>query len=425
MNPAGIAFAEIRIHYNYRAKDLEGRRAMRILMLHNRYQVRGGEDESADFEAALLRRHGHEVDLMLFENAEIRRQCLLGVGLGAVWSRAAYDRVKRRLSEKAYDLVHIQNFFPLLSPAAHYAGKAARKPVVQGLRNYRLICLNSLLFRAGRPCEDCLHHRIPWPGVVHGCYRGSRRGSLAVAMMLSVHRLLGTWTRRVDCFYTLSAFARDKLIAGGVSREKLLVKPNLIFPDPGEGGGPRKGVFTAGRLVAEKGIGTLLGAWQAMPEPIPLAVAGEGPLASAIEDASTRMPWMQYLGRIDQAEVCERMGRARVVVFPTEVYEVFGRTIVEAFAKGTPVIASDRGASRELVGDHRTGLLFEPGNPADLAEKVRWAWAHPREMGEMGRRARKEYEEKFSLRINHIKLMEIYNRAIENNRLSSRTAPRA
>jgi len=392
---------------------------MRILMLHNRYLVRGGEDESADLEAALLRQYGHEVDLMLFENTDIPRRNLLGVGLGAVWSRSAYRRVAQQLSEKEYDIVHVQNFFPLISPSAHYAGKAANKPVVQALRNYRLVCLNVLLYRSGHICEDCLRQPVPWPGVIHGCYRSSRRGSLAVAAMVTAHRFLGTWRNQVDCFYTLSEFAKDKLIAGGISADRLLVKPNLIYPDPGESHQKREYAFLAGRLVKEKGIPTVLAAWDKIPDPIPLRIAGEGPWSSRIDDAARRMPWVENLGRVDHSEVCEEMGRARFVIFPTEWFEVFSRIIVEAFAKGTPIIASNVGSVKELVTDHRNGLLFEPGNSGDLAEKTRWAWTHPQEMAAMGRQARKDYEASFSSEINYAKLMDIYHRAMENSRQNS------
>jgi glycosyltransferase involved in cell wall biosynthesis len=396
---------------------------MRILMLHDRYQVRGGEDESTDHEAALLRQFGHEVDLMFFDNKDIARRSLLGVGWGAVWSRAAYRRVAQKLSEKDYDIVHVQNFFPLISPAAHYASKAANKPVVQALRNYRLICLNGLLFRAGHICEDCLHQLIPWPGVIHGCYRSSRRGSLAVAAMVTAHRILGTWRNQVDCFYTPSEFAKDKLIEGGFPGNKIFVKTNLIFPDPGESREEREYAFMAGRLVAEKGVPTVLASWEKLSDPIPLKITGEGPWSSRIDDTARRMPWVENLGRVPNSKVCEWMGRARFVIFPTATYEVFGRIIVEAFAKGTPIIASDVGAVKELLADHRNGLLFEPGNSEDLAEKVRWAWTHPREMSEMGKQARKDYEDKYSPNINYLKLMDIYDRALEHGRQKSANKP--
>jgi glycosyltransferase involved in cell wall biosynthesis len=384
-------------------------------MLHNRYQIRGGEDESADLEAALLRQYGHDVDLMLFDNKDIERRNLLAVGLEAIWSQAAYRRVKKQLSETEYDLVHIQNFFPLISPSVYYAAKASKKPVVQALRNYRLVCPNGLLFRAGNPCEDCLREAVPWPGVAHRCYRSSLCGSLAVAIMLTVHRMLGTWRNKVDSYYTLTEFAKSKLVKGGILSGKIFIKPNLVHPDPQTGKGSRKYAFLAGRLVEEKGIIVVLDAWSQCKDRIPLMIAGEGPLAAQVEAASQRMPWITNLSKIPNVEVHDWMGGARFVVFPSELYEAFSRVIVEAYAKGTPVIAANIGSTKELVEDSRTGLLFEAGDSADLARKVEWAWNHPKQMAAMGEQARKDYEEKYSVKVNYERLMQIYHQAIENN----------
>jgi len=389
---------------------------LRILMLHNRYRIRGGEDESTDLEAALLRQYGHDVDLLLFDNKDITRRNLLAVGLGSVWSQAAYRKVKKQLSEKEYDLVHIQNFFPLISPSVYYAAKAAQKTVVQALRNYRLVCPNGLLFRAGIPCEDCLRKAVPWPGVVHRCYRYSLCGSISVAAMLTIHRMLGTWRNKVDGYYTLTEFAKNKLLQGGICGERLSIKPNLVHPDPSVGSGPREYGFLAGRLVEEKGILVVLEAWSQCKDQIPLMIAGEGPLDSEVGAASQRMPWITHLNKIPNVKVHELMGEARFVVFPSELYEAFSRVIVEAYAKGTPVIAANIGSTKELVEDSRNGLLFEVGNSADLARKVQWAWTHPKEMAVMGEQARKDYEEKYSTEANYKRLIEIYRRAIENNK---------
>jgi glycosyltransferase involved in cell wall biosynthesis len=390
---------------------------MRILMLHNQYQVRGGEDESADLEVALLRQYGHDVDLITFDNKVITQWNLFAIGLKAVWSHAAYLRVKKQLAEKEYDLVHIQNFFPLISPSVYYAAKAAKKPVVQALRNYRLVCLNALLFRAGNPCEDCLRQSVPWPGVVHRCYRSSLPGSVAVAAMLAVHRALGTWRTKVDIFYTLTEFAKSKLLMSGIPRGKIFVKPNLVYPDPTMGNKKGNYGFLAGRLVEEKGIMIVLDAWAQCQDHIPLMIAGEGPLSAMVEAASQRMPWITHLSTMPHEEVPDWMGEARFIVFPSELYETFSRVIVEAFAKGTPVIASNIGSTKELVEDSCNGLLFETGDSADLAREVQWAWNHPKEMADMGGQARKDYETKYSVKENYEKLMEIYQQAIENNRM--------
>ncbi len=385
-------------------------------MLHNRYQLRGGEDESTDLEVALLHARGHVVDFLEVDNRAIAGRQAWRAGLQAVWAPSSYRAVRNRLQAERFDVVHVQNFFPLLSPAVLHAARAASVPVVLALRNYRLLCPNALFFRDGRVCEDCLGRLVPWPGVLHRCYRGSRAATGAVATMLVVHRLLRTWERAVDVFIALTEFARGKFIQGGLPADRIVVKPNFVDPDPGPG--PHDGGYAlfAGRLSVEKGVRMLLAAWERLGPGIPLKIAGDGPLASEVARACERNPQIEWLGAQPLDRVHALMGAAALVIAPSEWYETFGRVIVEAYAKGTPVVASDLGAMAELVEDGRTGLRFRPGDPGDLAAKVEWAWMHRRELAEMGREARREYEEKYTAERNYEQLMAIYRMAIERAR---------
>jgi glycosyltransferase involved in cell wall biosynthesis len=389
---------------------------VKILMIHDRYLTRGGEDESTEAEIAILREHGHAVDFFEVDNQIIGQRALTIVGLETVWSEPAYKHTRERIRKNYYDIVHIQNFFPLLSPSVHYAAKAEGKPVVQSLRNYRLVCPNALFFRDDRNCEDCMGKFIPWPGILHRCYRQSVRGSATVAAMLTAHRLLRTWQRKVDVFFTLTEFARQRLIQGGLPAEKIVVKPNFIHPDPGVGTTERNYAMFVGRLVPEKGVNTMLQAWEKLNARIPLKIVGSGPLFEAKAGGEKDGSLIEWLGQQNPKTVYELLGKARFLIFPSEWYETFGRVAIEAFVKGTPVIASDIGAISQVTQDHVTGLLFHPGDPGDLAEKVNWAWEHPEELAEMGQNARREYEEKYTAEKNYAMLISIYEQAIASNR---------
>lgn len=389
---------------------------MDILVLHNRYQLRGGEDESTDLEVALLRARGHLVELLEVDNRTIAGRQAWRAGLQAVWAPSSYRAVSNRLRAERFDVVHVQNFFPLLSPAVLFAARAGGLPVVQTLRNYRLLCPNAVFFRDGHVCEDCLGKLVPWPGVLHCCYRSSRAATGAVAAMLVVHRLLRTWERTVDIFIALTEFARQKFIQGGLPADRIVVKPNFVDPDPGPGLHDGGYALFVGRLSPEKGVRTLLAAWERLGPGIPLKIAGDGPLAGEVARACERHPQIEWLGAQPLERVYALMGAAALVIAPSEWYETFGRVVVEAYAKGTTVIASDLGALAELVEDGRTGLRFRPGNPEDLAAKVEWAWTHPRELAAMGQEARREYELKYTAERNYEQLMEIYRLAIERAR---------
>jgi glycosyltransferase involved in cell wall biosynthesis len=230
--------------------------------------------------------------------------------------------------------------------------------------------------------------------------------------MITLHRALGTWNL-VDRFIALTEFARQKFIEGGFPPEKISVKPNFVHPDPGPGEGGGGYALFVGRLSPEKGLGTLLMAWERLGGKVPLKIVGDGPLAPEVQEAQKRIPGVEWLGRKAPEEVYALMGEAAFLVFPSEWYETFGRVAIEAFAKGTPVLAAHIGAVGEVTEDGRTGLHFRPGDPEDLAAKVEWFLAHPNELARMRKEARAEYEAKYTAEENYRQLMAIYQTVLE------------
>ena len=387
---------------------------MRILSVHNEYQIRGGEDESCAAEQSLLRENGHEVDVYLEHNHRLAKLNPLDLAIKTVWSQEAYQKCLYNLQQHSYDIVHVQNFFPLISPSIYYAARKAKVPVIQTLRNYRLICPNALFFKNGAVCEQCMGKPIPYPGVVRGCYRESPVASAGVATMLVVHRALKTWTKMVDLYICLTKFAREKMIEGGLPPEKIVVKPNFVSTDPGIGSQSGGYALYVGRLSVEKGIDTLLNAWQLLKSPMPLKIIGDGPLAEQVVAATKQQPEIEWLGRRPMPEVHQLMGEAQFLVFPSKWYETFGRVAVEAFAKGTPVVAANIGAIAELVEHQRTGLHFQPGDSVDLASKIELILQHPAQLTQMSRSARAKFEAKYTAASNYQRLMEIYQLARQN-----------
>ena len=381
---------------------------MQILSVHNRYRIRGGEEECYEAEMTLLKSRGHRVAVYEKDNGEVAAANKLQMAMSTIWSREAYSDFTRQLKSRSYNVVHLHNFFPLISPSVYYAAKSQGVAIVQTLHNYRLVCPNALFFRDGRVCEDCLGKFVPYPGVLHGCYRNNLAVSAATASMLTVHRTMGTWSNMVDKYITLTNFAREKLIQGGLPAEKIVVKPNFVDPDPGVGTGNGGYAIYVGRISVEKGIDVLLAAWEKLSIPVPLKIVGDGPLVDQVVAATKRLPQIEWLGRKPMSEVHQLMGAAMFLIFPSKWYETFGRVAIEAFAKGTPVIASKIGAIAELVEDRRTGLHFQPGVPADLAAQVDWAMTHPQQLAAMRRAARAEYEAKYTAETNYQQLMNIY-----------------
>jgi glycosyltransferase involved in cell wall biosynthesis len=384
---------------------------MRVLICHNFYQQGGGEDQVFAAEADLLRQFGHDVETYAVHNDEIQSAGKLKLAAATVWNRGAAAEIGRRTRAHRAQVVHFHNTFPLLSPAVYSAARQAGAAVIQTLHNYRLICPAATLFRDGRPCEKCIG-RLPLPGVVHGCYRGSRPVTAVATAMLGVHRAIGTYAEQVDAYIALTRFAREKFLAAGFDAEQIHVKPNFLDPDPGQGAGDGGFALFVGRLSEEKGIKPLLETWKRIGNALPLKICGDGPLAELVRQAAAAEASIQWLGRQPLTEVIDLMGRATMLVFPSLWYEGFPRTIVESMARGTPVIASKLGSMKELIQPGRTGALFNPGDTADMARTVLDVLGDQPALAAMRRLAREEFLGQYDAGRNHRLMLDIYHRAI-------------
>jgi glycosyltransferase involved in cell wall biosynthesis len=386
---------------------------MRILIAHNAYQMKGGEDLIAALETSLLRNFGHQVHFHTVSNDSIKGFWgQVVTGWRTPYSKTALKEIKSIIKETQPDLVHVHNFFPLLSPSIYDACREMKVPVVQTLHNYRAICASGLFIRGGNICEDCIKG-TPYQAALYGCYRGSRLGSLFVARMIDLHHRRGTWSQKVNRFIALSEFSKNKFVESGFSSEKIVVKPN--FANGGEYktivDSDKKGALYVGRLSPEKGVNTLLQAWESMD--FPLRVIGDGPLMDILKMKASGN--ITILGSKKSRQVREEMACATFLVFSSECYENCPLTLIESFMQGLPVIASRMGVMEEMIKDRETGLLFTAGDAKDLAEKVRWAIEHPEEMARMGVNARKVYEQKYTPETNYRQLMTIYQEVTMEN----------
>jgi glycosyltransferase involved in cell wall biosynthesis len=402
---------------------------MRILVVHNTYQQPGGEDIAAEREASLLSNAGHEIIWYRRSNNEVNQLSFWGkmtLPKRMIWATDAVRDLRQLIARHKPDVAHFHNTHFMISPGAYTACREMRVPVVQSLDNPRLMCPAASFYRDGLLCEDCAGKTLPWPGILHACYRGSRAQTAAVAAMLTVHRLRHTWDTNVDVYVVATEFYRCKFIESGLSAEKTVVKPHFVEPDPL----PRQETLGdyalfVGRLDPEKGVRTLLTAWEHL-DAIPLRIRGSGRLRREAQAAARRLGTVALVGHLSQDELIQLFKGARFLVWPSEgYYETFGLVAVEAFACGVPVIASRIGVMAEIVQEGHTGLHFTPGDPQDLADKVSWAWTHPEIMAEMGRNARREYEAKYTAARNYELLMSIYDTAIQRSRAVERDTPQA
>jgi glycosyltransferase involved in cell wall biosynthesis len=341
---------------------------MKILLAHNYYQstAPSGEDSVFLMERELLESSGHEVVLYERHNDEIGTAMATRVAtaLATTWSRTSFREVSRLIETHRPDVAHFHNTFPLISPSAYRACQIHGVPVVQTLHNYRLICPGALLMRDGLPCEQCVGTSFA-PAIKHACYRDSRGATSIVAGMLALNRLRGSYRYDVDCYLSLTQFARDRYIRGGLPHDRIAVRGNFLSNAPSVGDGTGQFALYVGRLTPEKGVATLVRAWQGIN--LTLKVVGDGSLRNALEkQAMESGARIEFVGLRPRSEVWSLMQKARFVIIPSECYEGFPITALEAFATGAPLIVAAIGALNEVIPGPAHGLKFKAGDADSL-----------------------------------------------------------
>jgi glycosyltransferase involved in cell wall biosynthesis len=356
----------------------------------------GGEDTTVESEYNLMKSRGHEVKLLLFRNNIMGRGPLgkIKTAINSLYNFSSARLTRKTIKEFRPDVIHVHNFFFAASPSVLIAAKKMKIPVIVTLHNYRLICANCLLLRDNKICELCITHKFPWYGVKYKCYHDSAAESAVVGSIAALHKIIGTWNRKVDRYITPSEFSGKRLIDSSlnVPADKFAVKRNFI-QDPGIGQLIRDDFYLfVGRISEEKGVQVMLDAWKEMPGK-KLFVAGDGPDYERILSMARNRSNVNFLGRRDRMEILSLMKRCKALIFPSIWYEGLPLTIVEAFATGTPVIASSVGSMKEMIQHEKNGLLFETGNSKDLVDKV--AAFEATEFNQFSEHARNSYLEKY------------------------------
>ena len=380
----------------------------KVLIVHNYYQIPGGEDTVVANEKKLLEENGHEVLLYTRHNSELKSMTKvqkLFLPFTTIFNLKTYREVKRIINEKKIDILHVHNTLNLVSPSVYYAGFSKKIPVVQTVHNFRLLCPGATFFRDGRICEECLEKSL-FCAVKNKCYRGSRVQTLACVISTLIHRIFGTY-RKLN-YICLTEFNKEKLLYLKQIKEKqIFVKPNFVQMSktivPYE---ERKKQFIyVGRLEEIKGTNVLLEAWKLLGKDAPeLLVCGKGPLEEWVKEfvTSNDLQTVKLLGFVPNAQVKELVGESKALILPTQVYEGFPVTIVEAYGNGTPVIASDLGNAGNLVIPGVTGKRFSFQNAEALADVVKEFGFYDSE------KILTIYQEKYSSERNYEELQRIY-----------------
>jgi glycosyltransferase involved in cell wall biosynthesis len=377
--------------------------AMRVLHAYNQHRGGGGANNATRATIDVLRQHGLDVEVYTRSSEEIAGPLArLEAGISAVYAPRSVRRFEALLDRFQPDLVHVHELFPLVSPWILPRCRRRNLPVVMSCVDYRTTCPVVTHLRGGRVCTSCVGGREHW-AVIKNC-RGNLLESTAAAAYTMLVRSLKLFSSNVSRFVAPSAFARNWLIEhSGIMPERITaIAPTVDIPagaaDPTQG----SYVAFAGRFAEEKGVSVLIEAAGLSGVPVRLA-------RNARSLVGLELPPDAQVVVTDSYESLSRFYRgARFLVFPSIWFETFGLVAAEAMGHGLPVIASRLGAMRELIEDQVDGLLFEPGNARDLADKILTLWNDPQRCREMGRAARLKADRLWSATRHYEKLIAVY-----------------
>ena len=395
-------------------KNLQLNREMKILLIHNYYRYRGGEDRYVEILKDTLSRRGHQVTGFSFDSKEIKTFTFIDkllIPAKIIHSSTVNQELEKLLVEAKPDLAVIHNLFPLLSLSILKILKKYRVPIIKRIENYRFLCLNGLFFRNNSGiCDRCKNGNLI-PGIIHKCYQDSFLNSIGMAVPLMVTNWKKLLFSTIDLFLAPSQFVKETFKEAGFPGEKIAVLPNFLDFEPLESIlEPKSYAVFIGRLSEEKGLLTLLKAFKELPD-LPLKIVGEGPLEKEVKEFvhHHQMKHVELTGFVDGTVKREVLSRARFLVFPSECYESFGYSIIESHACGVPVIASAIGGSRELIQEGENGFLFEPGNPDDLWEKISRILAmDKKDLMAMKEKSLKRVKELYTKEIGYKNLLELF-----------------
>lgn len=392
---------------------------MRVLLVHGRYRsaAPSGENHVVDQEGAALREAGHEVDTFERRSDEIAHWPLArkaALPARSLWNGEVRRALSQSLRDHRPDVLHVHNTFPLLSASVLRAAADAGVPVVATVHNYKLLCASGDFFRDGRPCHDCASGR-GGPGLLHGCYRGSRFATAPVVAGNLAHR--AAWRTLVSAYVFISASQRDLMSGLDLSPDRVFVKHNFVPSVESSGRRPEHVVAYVGRLDAAKGLPLLMRSWDEFRRRRPdstlrLVVAGGGPMDAEVRAWGAGHGTVDVVGLLSRDEVGALLSRAVAAVVPSQWEETFGLVAVEAMAAEVAPLVPASGSFPELVTDGVDGVLVTPGDPGAFAAAFDAADRDPGHHLELGRRGRETYEKRFQRDANVDALLDIYRFAV-------------
>lgn len=387
---------------------------MKILLVHNKYAQYGGEDATFVAEKKILENSPHTIETLEFDNRTIKGfKKKLQLIYTLFYNRRSAVIINKTIKKFKPDVIHVHNFFYLISPSIFFTAKKNNIPIIVTIQNYRLICSGAFLMRNLQTCELCIHQKFPIYGIKYKCHHNSRIETSHMTAVTGIHKLIKTWNNKVTKYITVTEFARNKILHSSLNLlpEQVTVKSNSVEDSDYSDFNNRENYFLfIGRLSEEKGIQTLLNAFTGTN--INIEIIGDGPLRPLVEDVSSKNVNIKYLGYQNKEFIISKLKKCQALLFTSIWYECLPITILESFSTGTPVVISNIGNLNEIVSHKYNGIHFRTSDPIDLYKVVANFNENRTNYANLYSNARKTYMEKYTPEVNYKNLINLYRNVI-------------
>ena len=381
-----------------------------ILMVHNFYQIGGGEHTVFYNEVELLKKHGHKVISYTRDNNELNQSIIKKALLPftTIWSFKTYIEIRKIIKKESINVVHCHNTFPLISPSVYYAARSMNIPVIQTIHNFRFICPGGILYRNSKNCEKCLINNNFKNAVKNKCYRNSKLQTLVITNMLKIHRKLNTFEKINYIF--LTEFNKSKFVKLiNINGENIFIKPNFVEKKFNlvRSNKLNNTFIFMGRLDENKGIKFLIDVWKDIKD-YELHIYGDGTFKDDVIKASHECKNIKYYGFKDQKIIFNDLIKSKGLVMPSECYEGFPMTIAESYSLGIPVLSSNVGNQASIVTKAKAGCTYKLNDKTSFKEKIKDIIENNKEYS---KNAIDYYNKELSPEKNYKELMNIYEKA--------------
>ena len=381
---------------------------MKLLIIHNRYQSNniGGEDIVYQNELESLQKKLGKENVFSYEvsNDKISKIKLI---FGIWFNGHYYTEVKKIVQENNIDLVHIHNFYPLLTPSVFKGSKDAGAKVVHTLHNYRLWCISGIFYRDGYGvCELCTKSKFSLQGIFSKCFRKSMVQSVLAQLSFWYYKVTKVFDN-IDYFFVLTNFQKEKVKSLGIDERKIILKPNSLqmsFDIQKN----KKDYIYVGRLEESKGIFELLKVWEKLAEKYVLTVIGGGDIEEELRSKYKKKNII-FKGKCSREETLSAISKSKYLIQPSILYETFGLTIIEAMSFGVPVIGFDIGTRGDFIQDGVNGFLSDRDNLKSAIEKS-YEYKDYNRLSQQAIETAKIYENEYMID----RQIEIYKKILEN-----------